>query len=181
VTCRSSGRHAACMYSLIRPLRRGFRRICRVSISVAVAWERHARRRGRAGRCPGADGPCCSVPGIRSGRRAGVPGRGSAHGPGARGAGCRQGVRKLRWTTPTPNGSCSPLAPRSPTGCSSSANGTWRAILNEYEAHYNRQRPHRSRQLRPPRPDPLTAGRPPERIKRRPVLGGLINEYHQAA
>jgi len=28
-----------------------------------------------------------------------------------------------------------------------------RTILTEYEAHYNGRRPHRSRQLRPPRPD----------------------------
>ena len=37
VTCRSSGRQAAYTYSLIRPLRTGFRRICRVSTSVTVA------------------------------------------------------------------------------------------------------------------------------------------------
>ena len=37
VTCRSSGRQAACVYSLIRPLRTGFRRICRVPTSVTVA------------------------------------------------------------------------------------------------------------------------------------------------
>jgi putative transposase len=28
-----------------------------------------------------------------------------------------------------------------------------RTILAEYEGHYNAQRPHRSRQLQPPRPD----------------------------
>src|SRR5207249_11412784 len=32
-----------------------------------------------------------------------------------------------------------------------------RMILAEYEAHYNGRRPHRSRQLRPPRPDHLSA------------------------
>ena len=37
VTCRSSGRQAARTYSLIRPLRTGFRRICRVSTLVTVA------------------------------------------------------------------------------------------------------------------------------------------------
>jgi hypothetical protein len=31
-----------------------------------------------------------------------------------------------------------------------------RAVLAEYEAHYNGRRPHRSRQLRPPRPGPIT-------------------------
>jgi putative transposase len=54
-------------------------------------------------------------------------------------------------------------------------------ILAHYEAHYNGRRPHRSRQLRPPRPDHPVADLSQERIKRRPVLGGLINEYERAA
>jgi putative transposase len=54
-------------------------------------------------------------------------------------------------------------------------------ILAEYEAHYNGRRPHRSRQLRPPRPDHPVADLSQERIKRRPVLGGLSNEYERAA
>src|SRR6266568_268395 len=37
VTCRSSVRQAACEYSLIRPPRMGFRRICCVSMPVTVA------------------------------------------------------------------------------------------------------------------------------------------------
>jgi putative transposase len=56
-----------------------------------------------------------------------------------------------------------------------------RSILAEYEGHYNRRRPHRSRQLHPPRPDYPIADLSRERIKRRPVLGGLINEYERAA
>jgi len=56
-----------------------------------------------------------------------------------------------------------------------------RAILAEYEAHYNGRRPHRSRHLDPPRPDYPAADFSQERIKRRPVLGGLINEYERAA
>jgi len=56
-----------------------------------------------------------------------------------------------------------------------------RLILAEYEAHYNGRRPHRSRQLRPPRPDHPVADLSQERIRRRPVLGGLINEYERAA
>ena len=56
-----------------------------------------------------------------------------------------------------------------------------RTILAEYEAHYNGRRPHRSRQLRPPRPDHPVADLSQERIKRRPVLGGLINEYERTA
>jgi putative transposase len=54
-------------------------------------------------------------------------------------------------------------------------------ILAEYEGHYNGRRPHRSRQLRPPRPDHLVADLSKERINRRPVLGGLVNEYERAA
>jgi putative transposase len=56
-----------------------------------------------------------------------------------------------------------------------------RTILAEYEAHYNGRRPHRSRQLRPPRPGHPVADLSQERIKRRPVLGGLINEYERTA
>jgi putative transposase len=56
-----------------------------------------------------------------------------------------------------------------------------RTILAKYEAHYNGRRPHRSRQLRPPRPDRPVADLSRKRIKRRPVLGGLINEYERAA
>jgi putative transposase len=52
-----------------------------------------------------------------------------------------------------------------------------RTILAQYETHYNGRRPHRSRQLRPPRPDPPVADLSKERIQRRPVLSGLINEY----
>ena len=44
-----------------------------------------------------------------------------------------------------------------------------RSILAEYEAHYNGRRPHRSRQLHPPRPDHPLTDLSRERIKRRPV------------
>ena len=56
-----------------------------------------------------------------------------------------------------------------------------RLVLADYAAHYNGRRPHRSRQLRPPRPDHPVADLSQERIKRRTVLGGLINEYERAA
>ena len=56
-----------------------------------------------------------------------------------------------------------------------------RAILAQYETHYNGRRPHRSRQLRPPRPDHPVADLSKARIQRRPALGGLINEYERAA
>jgi putative transposase len=56
-----------------------------------------------------------------------------------------------------------------------------RTILNEYAAHYNGRRPHRSLQLHPPRPDHPVADLSQQRIKRCPVLGGLISEYERAA
>ena len=52
-----------------------------------------------------------------------------------------------------------------------------RRVLAGYAAHYNGRRPHRSRQLRPPRPGQSSADLSQERIKRRPVRGGLISEY----
>jgi putative transposase len=54
-------------------------------------------------------------------------------------------------------------------------------VLAQYAAHYNGRRPHRSRQLRPPRPDHPAADLSQARIRRRPVLGGLLSEYERAA
>ena len=61
--------------------------------------------------------------------------------------------------------------------------GEWhlRAVLAMYARHDNRRRPHRALHLQPPQPDHPIADTPTERIKRRPVLGGLINEYEPAA
>jgi putative transposase len=56
-----------------------------------------------------------------------------------------------------------------------------RRVLAEYAAHYNTQRPHRALQLRPPRPGVPVPQPAQGRIRRRPVLGGLINEYEPAA
>ncbi len=56
-----------------------------------------------------------------------------------------------------------------------------RSVLAEYQARYNGRRSHGSRQLRPPRPDHLAADLTQERIRRRAVPGGLINEYEPAA
>jgi putative transposase len=56
-----------------------------------------------------------------------------------------------------------------------------RTILAQYQAHYNGRRPHRSRQLHPPRPDHPIADLSQKQIQRWPVLGGLINEYERAA
>jgi hypothetical protein len=44
-----------------------------------------------------------------------------------------------------------------------------------------RRRPHRALQLQPPRPDHPVADLSQERVKRRPVLGGLLNDYERAA
>ena len=46
-----------------------------------------------------------------------------------------------------------------------------RTILAEYEAHYNGRRPHRSRHLRPPRPDHPVADLSRKRIQRQPLRG----------
>jgi putative transposase len=56
-----------------------------------------------------------------------------------------------------------------------------RVVLAQYQAHYNGRRPHRGRQLHPPRPDHPPADLFQTRIKRQPVLGGLINDYERAA
>ncbi len=55
-----------------------------------------------------------------------------------------------------------------------------RAVLTEYIRHYNGQRPHHARELRPPQPTHPLADLSHQRIQRRPVLGGLLNEYERA-
>jgi hypothetical protein len=54
-------------------------------------------------------------------------------------------------------------------------------VLREYTTHYNGHRPHRALAHRPP--DVSSARRAPvaAKIQRRRILGGLINEYAQAA
>jgi transposase InsO family protein len=56
-----------------------------------------------------------------------------------------------------------------------------RRVLDTYAAHYNTQRPHRALQLRPPRPESPVPEPIHGRIRCRPVLGGLINQYEPAA
>jgi putative transposase len=56
-----------------------------------------------------------------------------------------------------------------------------RRALARYSVHYNRQRPHRALHLRPPRPDAPVPEPIRGRIRRRPILGGLINQYEAAA
>ena len=61
-----------------------------------------------------------------------------------------------------------------------------RAVLAEYQAHYNTARPHQGIAQRVPDGE-HDSGRltvtylDRERIRRKPVLGGLINEYARAA
>jgi putative transposase len=54
-------------------------------------------------------------------------------------------------------------------------------VLAQYTAHYNGHRPHRSLGQRPPAPRSRSTNRPGANVQRQPVLGGLINEYAQAA
>jgi putative transposase len=56
-----------------------------------------------------------------------------------------------------------------------------RMILAEYIRHLQRSRAAPCRDLRPPHPTHPMADLSHEQIKRRPVLGGLINEYERAA
>jgi putative transposase len=56
-----------------------------------------------------------------------------------------------------------------------------RTVLAQYRAHYNGRRPHRALSLVPPRPDHPAPDLEQQRIRRRPILAGLINEYELAA
>jgi putative transposase len=53
-------------------------------------------------------------------------------------------------------------------------------VLAGYARHYSGRRPHRGRQFLPLRPDHPIADVAQKRIKRRAVLGDLINEYEPA-
>ena len=53
------------------------------------------------------------------------------------------------------------------------------ALLAEYVEHYNRHRPHRSLHNTPPEPPEVAVFDPDRAIQKRPVCGGLINEYRQ--
>ena len=56
-----------------------------------------------------------------------------------------------------------------------------RGVLARYSVHYNGHRPHRALRLRPPRPETPVPEPVHGRIRRRPILGGLINQYESAA
>jgi putative transposase len=53
--------------------------------------------------------------------------------------------------------------------------------LRIYTTHYNRERPHRARELRPPQPNRHAEPASTDTIERRDLLGGLIHEYHATA
>jgi hypothetical protein len=55
-----------------------------------------------------------------------------------------------------------------------------RSVLGEYAGHYNRHRPHQSRQQRPPDHDPAVVVPLDAPVQRRKILGGAINEYYSA-
>jgi putative transposase len=54
-------------------------------------------------------------------------------------------------------------------------------VLRVYVDHYNRERPHRALDLRPPKPDEQRERAPKGAIRRCDRLGGLIHEYYRAA
>jgi putative transposase len=62
-----------------------------------------------------------------------------------------------------------------------------RAVLTEYQAHYNTARPHQGIAQRVPDDDrappraTVTTEVDAQQIRRKPVLSGLINEYMHAA
>ncbi|WP_245822687.1 integrase core domain-containing protein [Lentzea waywayandensis] len=56
-----------------------------------------------------------------------------------------------------------------------------KSVLNRYVSHYNHRRPHQALHDSPPRPDHPTGDPGCRSVRRRRVLGGLINEYEPAA
>jgi putative transposase len=60
-----------------------------------------------------------------------------------------------------------------------------RSVLDEYQTHSNRNRAHQGRGQRPPQagetPDEPISHLSVHRIRRKPILGGLISEYHRTA
>ena len=56
-------------------------------------------------------------------------------------------------------------------------------VLREYAAHYNGHRPRQSRRQRPPdrEEQPVRDVADLRSVRRKPVVAGVINEYHHAA
>jgi hypothetical protein len=54
-------------------------------------------------------------------------------------------------------------------------------VIAGYAAHYKTARPHRALRLRPPRPTSPVPEPVHGRIRRQPILGGLLTEYEAAA
>jgi putative transposase len=54
-------------------------------------------------------------------------------------------------------------------------------VLAIFHTQHNNHRPHQSRKQLPPNHNADQGIEPTARIQRKDVLGGLINEYHQAA
>jgi putative transposase len=56
-----------------------------------------------------------------------------------------------------------------------------RGVLTDWQAHYNEHRPHQGRHQQAPSDQQDRVVNLAAPTPRRPVLGGLINEYHRAA
>jgi putative transposase len=54
-------------------------------------------------------------------------------------------------------------------------------VLRAYVGHYNRHRPHQSRQQRPPDQDGPVVVSLNAPVQRRKILGGVIDEYYREA